>query len=68
MQHIKLAIERMRHKLWDLFWYIPHSVRALPCVLLRKHIGKSWFGIKTIRNNGGFCSICGTGALAKPHL
>lgn len=59
----------MKHKLWDLFWKLPHKVRVVLCVYKKKHIGKSWLGIETIKKNGdGFCSICGSGAYAEPHL
>lgn len=58
----------MRRTLWDLFWKISHNIRCIPCVLMKRHIGKSWFGIQTINKEGeGFCSVCGTGALTKPH-
>lgn len=58
----------MRRILWNLFWELPHKIRAIPCVKFGRHLGKNWFGIETINKKGeGFCSICGTGALAKPH-
>lgn len=59
----------MRRTLWDWFWMLPHNVRTIPCFLLDKHIGRSWFGIETIKADGdGFCSVCGTGAHAKPNF
>lgn len=59
----------MKRKLHDLFWKIPHNVRATICIVFKKHIGKSWLGRQTINEDGeGYCSICGTGALAKPHF
>lgn len=59
----------MKRKLWDIFWKVPHNIRTLPCKLFDKHLGKSWFGIKTIEENGdGYCSICGTGNYHKPYF
>lgn len=60
--------EQIKRKLWDWLWILPHNVRAFLCVKFGRHLGKSWLGIRTIDEKGeGFCSICGTGALGKPH-
>lgn len=62
-------METIARKFWDLTWMIPHNIRAVPCFLLRKHLGKRWFMIETIHENGdGFCSICGCGAHSEDYF